>query len=109
MRDTGRKVRFLSIDLNNFKNVRNGKVSFPKAIDDKKPGYNIIGVYGQNGSGKTALVQAFETIQRLLKDEKIEERLVSYGENSAQILLEFELEDEIPYHVTYEIVLSLSN
>lgn len=53
------KVRIESITLNNIKNVANGTVSL-NAVSDDTFGASIVGIYGQNGSGKTALISAVE-------------------------------------------------
>jgi tRNA threonylcarbamoyladenosine biosynthesis protein TsaE len=48
-------VRIESICLENFKNVRYGEIN----LENKKCPYkaSVLGLYGQNGSGKTALVR----------------------------------------------------
>ena len=49
-------VRLQSIEIKNIKNVNKGKVDMPKALN-KELNYNsaeVLGIYGQNGSGKTA-------------------------------------------------------
>jgi len=101
-------LRFLSIELKNFKNIRYGKVSFPQIMPNRESGYNIIGVYGQNGSGKTALVQAFEVIRSLIGQKELDRNLIFEGENHTKITLEFELLGENPYHAFYEIKLALN-
>ena len=49
-------VRIESIEIKNFKNVGYGHLDF----GNSKKGYkaSILGLYGQNGSGKTALIDA---------------------------------------------------
>ena len=101
-------VRFLSIELENFKNIRYGKISFPKVTGEKQFGNNIVGVYGQNGSGKTAMVQAFSTIQHLLNQNELANNLIFHNAQTARIALEFAINDEIPYHATYELEISLN-
>ena len=103
----GASVRFLSIELENFKNISQGKISFPKIKEEKRRGHNIIGVYGQNGSGKTVLVQAFEVLKRLSAGRVLEENLISHGEDFARLKLEFEIFDEVIYQTFYEIELML--
>ena len=53
-------IQIKSISLTNFKNVNSGSVDFKN---------NILGVYGQNGSGKTALIDALEMFQ-MVADRK---------------------------------------
>ena len=102
-------IHFSSIELENFKNIRHGKVSFPTVTEEKQKGHNIIGIYGQNGSGKTALVQAFEVIKSLSTGRTLEENIISHGENSSRILLEFEIYNEISYRAFYEIEIMLDD
>jgi AAA15 family ATPase/GTPase len=71
-------TRIQEIEIKELKNVKYGKVTFPNA---RFKNYNrndyfntdaeIIGVYGQNGSGKTALIDALEFIERLLSGKSI--------------------------------------
>lgn len=55
-------MRVKSIGLENFKNVESGRVD----ILDTQSGAGIVGIYGQNGSGKTSVVDAFDCIQRAM-------------------------------------------
>ena len=68
-------VRLQEIIMNNFKNVEYGKVSLQSYVNfNKNIDMNlndILGVYGQNGSGKTALVDALEILKLLLSGEKL--------------------------------------
>ncbi|MDE6704301.1 MAG: hypothetical protein K2J81_00150 [Treponemataceae bacterium] len=52
-------VRLLSLDINNIKNVEKGSLCLPKSkIDDGfSSEADVVGIYGQNGSGKTTVVQ----------------------------------------------------
>ena len=56
-------VRFVSLELNNFGCVKNGTISMDKT---KIYTSDILGVYGQNGSGKSALVNALGFLRILL-------------------------------------------
>jgi len=58
------KVRISRIELQNFKNVRLGVVDFSK--ESHKYAASILGLYGQNGSGKTALVEALGLLKHSL-------------------------------------------
>ena len=62
-------VRIEKIELINFKNVGNGVIEFKNNIDkceEYNPSAEILGIYGQNGSGKTALVNACNFLKCLL-------------------------------------------
>lgn len=64
-------VRVQSLRIENIKNVANGKILFPDFDDETESRSDIVGLYGQNGSGKTAMVSAFRVIQKLLSGNSI--------------------------------------
>ena len=56
-------VRLSSISLTNFKNVQKG------TVDMRRPAAcsaDILALYGQNGSGKTSLIDAMGVLKRCL-------------------------------------------
>lgn len=66
-------VRLTGIKLKNFKNVKYGELDFHNHRKDYKA--SILGLYGQNGSGKTALIEALQILKSLLCGEKVPESL----------------------------------
>ena len=102
-------LRVSSITIKNIKNVESGKIIFsghnPLSSD-------IIGVYGQNGSGKTALVNAFEILQELMAGEILNEKMshyISVIKGEAQISIVFDLVNEnVVSKVFYDVKLSVS-
>ncbi len=65
-------VRFERIEINNFKNVRHGVVDFIKTdTADYRFKPSLLGLYGQNGSGKTALIQCFDILKFLMTGNSI--------------------------------------
>lgn len=61
------RVRY--IELFDFKNTEHGVIEFPTAGTDPrdlKPGADIVGIYGQNGSGKTSVIDALSILKCLL-------------------------------------------
>lgn len=74
MKDT--IVRLESITIENFKNVKNGQLDF--ANTRKAYRTSILGLYGQNGSGKTALIDAIELLQFALKGHPIPNKFADY-------------------------------
>ena len=58
-------VRISQIELFDFKNIEYGKIVFPKTFKnaDSSIGADVVGIYGQNGSGKTSVVQALKLIK----------------------------------------------
>lgn len=71
MKDT--IVRIQKIELVNFKNVERGTITFPNRVrsDNKKQRSEIIGIYGQNGSGKTALVDAMWILKHIMSGKEL--------------------------------------
>jgi AAA15 family ATPase/GTPase len=104
-------VRLYSIELENIKNVRYGKVAMP--IFEVQSSYEIraaiLGIYGQNGSGKTAVIDAMYFLQKILAGESLDKEMSEYIENSsttAKITTKYRLyNDEKMYDIHYTIVL----
>ena len=62
-------VRLESIEIRNFKNVKYGALNFENT---RKPySASILGLYGQNGSGKTALIDALSLLKYLLTGQQV--------------------------------------
>ncbi len=61
-------VRICEIKLEGFKNTQYGLVQMPSALTGSvfSQKSDILGIYGQNGSGKTAVIEAMDFVQRLL-------------------------------------------
>ena len=65
-------VRIEALRLNNFKNIKNCEIYYDEAkkmergILDEDDFSNVLGLYGQNGSGKTSCVEGFRVLQFLL-------------------------------------------
>lgn len=69
-------VRLESISIENFKNVNSGRLTFSN--NRKSFRTSVLGLYGQNGSGKTALIDAIELLQLTLKGQSIPEKFADY-------------------------------
>lgn len=105
-------VRLSSLTLKNIKNVKNGTIVMPFA-NERKMEYGkaeILGVYGQNGSGKTAIVDALYFLQSIMLGEELDQSILDYisaDSINAEVNAEFNIfEDDILYEVGYHIVLS---
>ncbi|MFA7109664.1 MAG: AAA family ATPase, partial [Sphaerochaetaceae bacterium] len=68
------EVRILSVELTNFKNVENGIIVMPSALDKDyfSNKADLVGIYGQNGSGKTSVIEALQFIKDIFSENKIE-------------------------------------
>lgn len=71
-----RTVRIESVFIENFKNVQNGMLEFENRKKDYRA--SIVGLYGQNGSGKTALIDAIQLLKYSLCGQPIPNKYVDY-------------------------------
>ncbi|KOR25148.1 AAA family ATPase [Clostridium sp. L74] len=73
-------VRVQSIELKNFKNIRNGHIDLSKYKQGKyfEDKADVIGIYGQNGSGKTAIIEAFNIFKTIVSGEKLQDDINNY-------------------------------
>lgn len=99
-----RTVRITKLAIKNFKNVRNGMIEFSNKRKDYKA--SILGLYGQNGSGKTALIDAIQLLKYLLCGQKISDKYVDYiniDADRATLNFQFRINiDENLYDVWYD-------
>ena len=63
-------VRIKNIEISNFKNTKHGYVD----LENKKSQFrsSVLALYGQNGSGKTSLINAIELLKNILTGQKID-------------------------------------
>lgn len=98
-------VKLESIKMTNFKNIEKSEISFC----DKGQVLNTIGIYGQNGSGKTAVIEAVNIFKTLLMDIPFQKDLYYYiNILSDSSILEYKLlliNDTEEYTIKYMIKL----
>ena len=105
-------VRLSSLTLKNIKNVKNGIIIMPLANERKFEcsRAEILGIYGQNGSGKTAIVDALYFLQGIITGEELDQRIIDYIDTdsaNAEINAEFKIfGDNVLYEVGYHIIFS---
>ena len=71
-------IRLLSIKIQNIKNVKNGRIDFDSKKQIEKGLFDlkfsdVVGVYGPNGSSKSALVDAFRILKSLIISKDLKE------------------------------------
>lgn len=91
------RVRIQSAQIKNIRNVEYGEIKFPHSEDPFTLSSDVVGIYGQNGSGKTTFIYALEILQRILSGSPISEWLggcVSYGAEQSTLSFELSVEDE---------------
>ncbi|MDR1770656.1 MAG: ATP-binding protein [Hungatella sp.] len=79
-------VRISEIELKGFKNTQYGRIVMPSAgnKDFFSKTADILGIYGQNGSGKTAVIEAMELVQTLLTGRPLSKEAVHYISKDAE-------------------------
>ena len=91
------RVRIQSAKIENFRNVVCGEIKFPHSEDPFTLRSDVVGIYGQNGSGKTTFIYVLEILQRILAGRTISgylEDCVTRGAVEALLSFEFSVEDE---------------
>lgn len=97
-------VRLTGITIQNFKNVVYGTLVFENHSKDFKS--SILGLYGQNGSGKTALINAIELLQNALCGRPIPSKFADFiniNSKIATLTYRFDIEiAQVSFSVIYE-------
>ena len=102
----GKCTRVEKIEIENFKNVKYGQVVLKNNRKDYKA--SILGIYGQNGSGKTALIDAIQLLKLAFCGQVIPPQFADYIHVEAEYAkLKFDIsmkipEKELEYLVNYE-------
>ena len=97
-------VRIKSITIENFKNVTYGSLDFENKRKEYKA--SVLGLYGQNGSGKTALIDAIQLLKLALCGKTIPRKYADYINVDAECaMLKYEFEvryAEVVYNIWYQ-------
>ena len=105
-------IRINDIEIENIKNVVNGKI-FLNKIDDETRGSSVVGIYGQNGSGKSALIWAIELIKIAISGKQIPDSFAYYitsNKDYAKVKVDFDVVlSSREYMVYYTLVLKRDN
>ncbi|WP_235616056.1 AAA family ATPase [Metasolibacillus fluoroglycofenilyticus] len=100
-------IRINHVTIQCLKNVKHGifKTNSTFNLD----GADIIGFYGQNGSGKTAVVEAFSLLKTLLQAKALPDnrkKLIYFKEKSIELHIEFLITNQLgQYFVKYFVEL----
>lgn len=77
-------IRIESLRLKNFKNIENCEISFSeikklrRGLLDEDEFSSVLGLYGQNGSGKTSCIEGFRVLQYLLSGVSLNPSFKNY-------------------------------
>ncbi|WP_155593731.1 AAA family ATPase [Lysinibacillus cavernae] len=105
-------IKIKKMKVQNLRNVRQGEIVL--AVDfESFLQANVVGLYGQNGSGKTTIVDAFGLLKTLISgwfaEVKLppqEKRLILAGEHTASMDVEFLVENQFgTFFVDYYVEL----
>lgn len=112
-------VRLEALRMKRFKNVINGEIYFAekKKVErgeiDEDDFSNILGLYGQNGSGKTTSLNVLRFIQLLFSGMNIPNfysDYISNGYNDFSVGADFLIRyNEFCYYVVYDITIGKKN
>ena len=69
-------VRITNISIRNFKNITNGNLSLENTRKNYKA--SIVGIYGQNGSGKTAVIEVLDLLKVVLCGRPVPAEFADY-------------------------------
>lgn len=98
-------VRIEEIEISNFKNVAHGVLRF----DNPRKNYaaSIVGLFGQNGSGKTAMIDAVSLLKILLSGKRVPNYFsdcINVNAESATIKYNLKvISGNIEYDVAYQL------
>lgn len=105
-------IRLQKICIENFKNIRKGEFSISKESNLETFDYksDILGIYGQNGSGKTAIVDSLKILQLMISGERLSKEVFDYIEGfskESNLSYTFYVNiDEKKYMVIYDFTIS---
>jgi len=101
-------IRVKQIKIENLKNIQQGVLSTITDFSSMDIA-NIVGIYGQNGSGKTTIVEAFSLLKHLLSSNTLPQKseyLIQDGQKSINITFDFLIQNEIgTFESTYACTL----
>ena len=91
-------IRIDHIEINNFKNVKHGVID----LTSKKQNASVLALYGQNGSGKTALIECIEILKNAISGRKLPtyaSELVNLDSDYSTLSFKFSITEDLD--ITY--------
>lgn len=105
-----RIVKVQKIKIKHLKNVLCGAIQLPVKFNELEKS-TVVGLYGQNGSGKTTVVDAFKIIKQLIsgwvsdtKLPSVERQLIHIEKDTLQLTVDFIVKNTVgEYFLQYEV------
>ena len=100
-------IKMLQITVKNFKNVLSGRVDLATQEQIQSGKSSILGIYGQNGSGKTSVLDAVSLLREIVLGRSLPDIASDYiniDEKSAEIEIVLYLKHAIDYKMKYRVV-----
>lgn len=106
------RCRLQKVTVDNLKNVGHGEIRFACNMQEDIFDYkaDILGIYGQNGSGKTTFIFAITVLQQLLSGRCLwrdTDRFIRLGEKAAKIAYDISLQSRVYGSVLVRYVVEL--
>ena len=100
-------VKLKNIEIKNFKNIEYGRINIENHNDEYDG--NVLGIYGQNGTGKTSIINAIQLLKLSLIGAAIPNYYADYiniecNNSYFKYELSIDYDDEI-YNISYEFKL----
>ena len=99
--------RIAAIQVFDFKNVKKGELEFKN--NENYPYGSVLGLYGQNGSGKTALIEVLSLVKTVLCGQSVSLDFANHINVDAEfcrIMIQFTVdEDEVHSDIEYSFKL----
>ena len=111
-------IRLEHIELKNFKSIKYGVIDHLEYRNKLfyTGSSDILGIYGQNGSGKTAVIEAVKVLKDLMSGKPLSEEvshMIYHGETQTILKFAFYIEDHgqtdhenVRYDVHYDVCIS---
>ena len=107
---TDNVVRILEINLKNYKNISDGRVKMSDISNIENGAGDVLGIYGQNGSGKTSIISTVGIIKDVFSGKPLPEDIyeyIMYGKDESEIDILFYIKNNNQrYKVRYNVIIS---
>lgn len=89
-------TRIMKIEILNFKNIERGVIELPSFLEKEyfRNKNDLLGIYGQNGSGKTSVIEAMKIIKQAFAGKPLPEDTANYiniDAKQCKIIIQFSI------------------